>query len=310
LFETIKIKDKDDIKMLLNMTKVGGYLIITSVLFNKYSFLFNKMTTKPFKNYIMIHKKTNIVEIYEPKWRYACDFGIFGCQKGGTQSALFNLSKHPDLSIYKYEIHFFDKYLFKGIEWFKKHFDYNKKYVGYKNPDIMYLNELHPILQMMNPFIKIILFLRNPIDRAFSEYQMIKRKSEEQWHSNKPFIELIKEELDYRVEGPKNMYNSIFHLLQRGLYYKQIKNLLEFFPKEHILVLISEDIKNDMIKGYNKVYKFLNVKELYNVEYEFKHMGNYEEEIDKQTYKKLVKYYKDDIKQLEKFIGKKTNWFK
>ena len=57
----------------------------------------------------------------------------------------------------KSEIHFFDIYWKKGIDFYKKKFDYSKKIVGEKTPDLMYLTYTFPLIQSVNPYIKIII---------------------------------------------------------------------------------------------------------------------------------------------------------
>ena len=63
-----------------------------------------------------------------------------------------------------------------------------------------------------------------------------------------------------------------------------------------------------MNKEYNKIYKFLNIKQI-NVECEKVRIGNYNKNIDDKIYKDLVKFYKKDVNKLEKLLNIKTNWF-
>lgn len=300
LFETFKANEQD-LKLLWNMTKQDGFLILPD---DKMDFFKNEKDVKKYKNYTMIHKTNNIVYPPDNKWR-TVDFGIFGVQKGGTTAAMVNLAKHPDLYLHKTEIHFFDKYWFKGLEWYKKHFNYSKKLVGEKTPDIIYIDECFPLINAVNPFIKMIFFLRNPINRAYSEFRMLQVK----WGIKKTFQECIDEEMKYRIDEPKNLHNSTDHILQRGLYFKQIQNLLKYFPKSNMIFLISEKVRNNMEDEYNKIYKFLNVKELHNQDYTEEFVTSYEKELDKTTYNNLIDYYKEDVKKLEEFLGFKTDWF-
>lgn len=59
----------------------------------------------------------------------------------------------------------------------------------------MYLSDTHWIIQKLNPFVKLIIFLRNPITIAYSSWQMI---SNNKW-TTKTFEESIEEELKYRL---------------------------------------------------------------------------------------------------------------
>jgi hypothetical protein len=95
--------------------------------------------------------------------------------------------------------------------------------------------------------------------------------------------------------------------MQRGLYYSQIKKLLKWFPKENILILISEHVNENMTDEYNKIYNFLGLK---NFEYDYtkERVANSNEIIDDDLYNKLIKFFIKDIKKLERFLGYSTNW--
>lgn len=322
LFETIDIVN-DQLRLLWNMTLYNGFLIIPKKYFNSFKNIVKNIkdnNCQKYLNYIMIKKINSIILTSENiKYREPVDFAIYGVQKGGTTAAVRNISLHPELFVYTSkdsnkteaaddEIHFFDILWYKGIDWFKKHFDYNKKLVGYKNPDIMYLSECFPLISSVNPFIKMIFILRNPIDRAYSEYKMLKSK----WGEKKTFEELIEEELKYRIDEPTNLYNSVSHLLQRGLYFKQINKLLKYFPRENMIFLISEKVRNNMEVEYNKIYNFLGVKELYGIKYTEEFISstktNYKDLIKNETYQIIRKFFISDVEKLENFLNIKTNW--
>lgn len=301
LNDTININNTD-IQLLYNMILLNGFLIIP----NKYQYLFQNISNenKKYHNFIIIKKIENIIFPFDFKKR-TIDCIIFGVQKASTTSALFNLSKHPDISSYEEEIHYFDIHWTKGLQFFKSHFDYKKKIIMCKNPDLFYLSQTFPLIQSLNPFTKFILFLRNPIDRAYSSWQMVYNNK---W-TKLSFEESINEELEYRINENKTFYTAVYHYLQRGLYYKQLKKFLKWFPRQNLIIFILEKFDKDMNYEYNKIYKFLNIKELKNEKYEKKRIGNYQQQIEKNLYHKLVDFYKKDVKKLEKFLNIKTNWF-
>ncbi len=83
---------------------------------------------------------------------------------------------------------------------------------------------------------KIIISLRNPIKRALSAYQYFKKLGKE---TRNPKLALLYE--------PKNdlqfsRYNNDFTYIEHGLYYRQLKQCLEYFPMEQILIFDFEDI--------------------------------------------------------------------
>ena len=314
-FDYIIIQKKitlDDIKMAWNMTLEGGTIIIPNMsLNNKNIELFsNSIVKKPkTSNDIYIKKPKNTFKIFQfPKYRIL-DFIIAGTMKGGTTAAITNFNKHPYISMVEKEIHYFDKKenYQKGVEWYKKHFNYGKKMVGDKAPDVMYQTSCLELLQIVNPFIKIILFLRNPIDRAYSHWKM----SRDLFRNTRSFEDCIEDEIENRWNENRT-YNVAFwyHFVQRGLYYQQITEILKYFPKSNIHILITENVKKDMDKEYQSVFKFLDLPEHHDTFVE-EFSSKSKDIIDKTSvvYKKLKKIYEPDVKLLEKFIGHKTGWW-
>jgi|SaaInlStandDraft_4_1057021.scaffolds.fasta_scaffold23017_2 hypothetical protein len=288
-----------------NMGYVGGNIIISK----KYKHFFNKYANhfdsnySDIEEYMIITKKTNFILINKHK-RPAVDFIIMGAQKAGTTSAQINLTKHPDVYLHKDEIHYFDLFLQKGLEWYKRHFNYGKKMVGEKTPELMYLDFTHPIVQSLNPSIKIILFLRNPVERAFSAWKMMKTDHGEL----KSFEECIEDELNNRIGENKTFNTASFHHLQRGLYYEQIKNLEKWFPKQNIHIAIFEKVSVDTANEYNKIYNFLGLREHVD-EYTRERVGSSNYSINDKTYAKLKNFFMDDVLKLENMLGYQTNWF-
>ena len=313
----INAKNKENIKneefiMLWNMVLSNGYLILNTKYVKDFINIIHPTNYTKYDDEYTIFKK-NLPEtlIIYNKYR-VIDFIIIGVQKGGTSSAMINLEKHPDISIPHEELHFYDRDWVKGVDWYKSHFDYNKKLVGEKNPNIIYLEQTFPMIQLINPCVKMILFLRNPIDRAYSAWHMFTHKYSNE-DNKKTFEEACEFELNYRIDEATNLRISNAHLLQRGLYFKQIEKLLKYFSRDNILILISENvIKNEEVE-YNKIYNFLGVKE-YNTNYKKYHIGKYsrnnkKKDISPKLYNKLVDYFKKDVNKLEKFLKIKTKWF-
>ena len=113
------------------------------------------------------------------------DFIGIGAQKSGTSWLFKNLRKHPQLYFPETkEIHFFDWYFYKGLNWYCKHFkDADiSQYKGEITPCYSILSEEKiKFIHQINPKLKIILLLRNPIERAWSHAVMnlVKRTKRE-----------------------------------------------------------------------------------------------------------------------------------
>jgi hypothetical protein len=302
--DNLKKEDEENsLKMIYNMTKVNG----TIIYLKKYNYFFKNSYEEYNGKYSIYHKKNNILYVF-PKYRVV-EFIIMGAQKCGTTSLSLNIGKHPDIYINCNhdpkisEIHFFDIYWKRGIEWYKKHFDYSKKIVGEKTPDLMYLEYTFPYIQSVNPYIKIIIILRDPIERAYSSWKLMKKY----FNEKRTFEESIKDELKYKLDENITFYTSNTHYLQKGLYYMQIIKILKWFSKDNLLILISENVKKNMKEEYNKVYSFLNLKE-FDADYKLEFESDNKSIIDRNIYKKLIKFYKKDVKNLEELLGIKTNW--
>ena len=119
------------------------------------------------------------------------DFYILGGQKCGTTSMFVYLSKHPGiLSPSSKDIRFFDKYFFKGENWYRINFPLKltKLFAIRKHAKILtgegterYLD--HPFapqrIKEITPNAKFIILLRNPISRSFSQYSRVKGNNRE-----------------------------------------------------------------------------------------------------------------------------------
>jgi hypothetical protein len=328
---SLKNNTIEDVQKIWNMTLIGGCFMIE----NKYEGYFkdyivknNNLKNKNLENIkniksiksdnknknseknnkiITVIKKTGFSYIF-PKYRVV-DFIIAGTMKGGTTAAITNFTKHPDISMVKEEIHYFDKKsnYQKGIEWYKKHFDYSKKMVGDKNHDVMYEYSCLELLQMINPQVKIILFLRNPIERAYSHWKM----SRDLFKNDKSFEYSVMDEINNRWnENRLEKVSFWYHFVQRGLYYQQISEMLKYFPRDNIHISISEKIRNNMDEEYQKVFSFLNLPEFHdNFEEVFSSKSPDSIDPKSKIYKKLQKIYNKDVKNLEKLLGYKTGWW-
>ena len=291
----------DDLKMVWNMTLINGRIYVDK----KYKSFF-KNINKEYENKIEIIKNNNYTYIF-PKYR-VLEFIIAGTMKGGTTAAITNLNMHPEINMVKEEIHYFDKKenYQKGLEWYKRHFNYKKKVVGDKAPDVMYQESCLELLQICNPQVKIILFLRNPIERAYSHWKMTR----DLFRNKRSFEDCVEDEINNRWNENRTYDVSFwYHFIQRGLYYKQIENILKYFSKDNILILITEEIKKNMDLEYQKIFKFLNVEEFHsNFVEEFSSKSPDMIKKNSKLYKKLKNIYKEDIKNLEKFVGYKIKW--
>ena len=226
-------------------------------------------------------------------------FLIIGAQKAGTMAAVKNLNKHPDINVVSEE-HYFD------LGWFQKS---KKNYIdlfkqspkpiqGEKTPELIYVDECALRIKEVCPNAKFILFLRDPVKRAFSSWNMNRSKSRE----SEPFDLCVERNLqslnEYRSYG-----TAEYHYVQRGFYLDQIERFLKVFPdRSKFLIVVAENIRKDPAAEYNKIFEFLGAKG-FAFEAEDEHVGSYETKLSPQVARKLRNVYKAHNERLFKFLG-------
>lgn len=241
------------------------------------------------------------------------DFLIIGAQKGGTTSLFDHLVKHPKIEMspnfidgrfFHYysqkEVHFFNSNFFfkKGIRWYKSNFNNNKKLQGEKTPNYISDFRAHERMSKVVPDAKLILILRNPIDRAFSAYNHQKQQGV-CWDK---IIDIQKQDFNEIISlNTENLIRT--NLIKRGFYVDQIENLYKYFKPEQVLILISEHMKKDPQVIYNKIFEFLGIE---SIKIEHKpniHKREYQETMSIDSRKKLEEIYKSYNDRLFKLLG-------
>lgn len=257
------------------------------------------------------------------------DFMIIGAQKSGTTTLHNVLSQHPDLTGSKIkELHYFDKTKDTrgSLKSYKNNFKkriFSKKKFFESTPSYIYQNDFGKQVKEYNKNIKLIIVLRDPVYRAFSAWNMFR----DMFDNFPDQVDSLKND-----SGEKNpIYNLLFYgkkefpsfeeclkleqeietsepsFFRRGLYYKQIKQLLKFIEKKNVLVLFSEDLKKDFKVELEKVIDFLNVKP-YDFVISNSHVRNYNSKMDSKTFIHLKNSYKTENEKLFKLINKRADW--
>ncbi len=274
------------------------------------------------------------------------NFLIIGAQKAGTTTLHHVLKKHPEIFMpEEKEIGFFfkEKLYKKGISHYEKYFDsasYEHKAIGEATPSYcMKLKTIERIKQY-NSDMKLVFILRNPIDRAYSQYWHNRRKLSEPH----PFEEVLKDNLEEDYLQTSRGYFS------RGVYINQIHNILKCFPKDQLLILFFDNLKSEPNHLFQDLCKFLNLdfkpeffsnltKENQSIFFDnpaFRwlfHNPSYTkfipkkvrsltmkfgksvpfryEEMDRNTYNSLIKFFTPSIIALEKYVNKDlSHWLK
>lgn len=233
------------------------------------------------------------------RWRKLPDFIIIGAQKSGTSSLFYYLNQHPslDLSTQK-EIHYFDLNRHRGLNWYKSFFPLktSKKRTGEASPYYLFSKTAPRELSKVKPDIKLIVLIRNPIDRAYSQYQMTAKQVND---PNYPRFE--------EVIAPGNEMEARRNFLSRGLYALHIKNWFECFERGQFLFIKSEDFFADPKEALGELYKWLGVDEIYPRDLKARQVGSYSE-LSPQIRTALEDYYRAPNRELIGILGDRFRW--
>jgi len=255
------------------------------------------------------------------------DFYIIGGQKCGTSSLYDYLTKHPSVySAISKEPSFFDKYYERGNNWYRvcfplktqKHFgnSFVRKTFQTGEASVRYLD--HPYtpkrLKQLTPNAKLIVLLRNPIDRAFSQYTRVHGTGRDPLS----FEDAIKKEKSRTLDDYEKMLydenyfgDSYFRYsyLERGIYVDKLKRWMEVFPKEQFLILQSEKFFEDPSKVYNQVLKFLNLPKWELDEYKVVNSSKQQKfHLEPNLRTELIEYFRPHNQRLYEFLGIKFDW--
>ena len=264
--------------------------------------------------------KRNTAGITGP-FRVLPDFIIIGSMKCGTTSLYYDMCEHPCASAAaRDEIGFFDSNFHLGLNWYRSMFPTKGQIEDIKHKEgVAITGEDTPFyfwnpiaakrIQKILPNIKLIIILRNPIDRAYSEYQdLVSRES------NSPSFEtFIENEINTRKKGiiitEENfeIFNQNDSYLLKGIYVDQLKIWTKLFPKEQIFTLSTESLNSEPTASMESVFQYLNLPD-----YKIKNTQHQKQKkytpMDSQTRKLLIEFFKPHNERLFKFIGKKFDW--
>ena len=213
---------------------------------------------------------------------------------------------------------FFDDNYKLGIDYYKSFFPIkNKKNDLMLNYDVTtsYLANPHVPERMFKhmPNVKLITLLRNPIARAWSEYNSNLRVNKN-YDTFETYIENELDDLknyDFSDKVKNNDYdltNPNENYLKKGLYVYYLKKWFSVFPKKNFLILSTETFAENEDYVFTKIFEFLNLPK-----YEIKNLKRmskttYHNTLNPKTKIKLDKFFESPNKELFKLIEQEFTW--
>jgi len=264
------------------------------------------------------------------RWRTLPDFIIIGAQRCGTTS-LYNylVERQAIVPAFMKEVHFYDNHFHQGLNWYRSFFPLEKERRGCEaagRPFVTgeatpyYLIHPHAPRRVHDtlPGVRLIVLLRNPVDRALSQYHHQVRMGLE----TLSFEEAIeKEERVLAAERERVAADQVYQspLLQsysylaRGVYVDQLQAWLGFFPRQQVLILRSEDFYADVVATVAQVLRFLGLPAARDKahaggdEYRTYNQGEYGA-MDAALRARLVAYFAPHNRRLYDYLGVDLGW--
>ena len=260
-------------------------------------------------------------------WRVLPDYLIVGTQRGGTTSLQNALVAHPNITSARLMkgVHYFDTAYDRGPGWYRVQFPTRAytRLVEKRTGDPLLVGEaspyymFHPLaperIARDVPGVKLIVMLRDPVERAISHHKHEVRRG------NEPLdLEMAIEAEPARLEGETERikrdqpgYNSFAHqtfsYVERGLYADQVANLFNRFGRDRVLVISSEHVFAEPEDALRTVLAFLDVPGA--APGEFPHMNpTPDTTVPETTRLHLRDVFADSNERLFSLLGERFPW--
>ncbi len=186
---------------------------------------------------------------------------LIGAQKAATTSLYNWIAQHPEVSapsaIKDFPFFIRDEFYDRGPESLDKIY----REEGYRDEKVimqgcvqyMFFQEALKRISEFDSSAKLIVILRDPTERALSAYRYFRKLNLETWPLGKAIAEEGK-----RLSGTYQE-RCDFTYVAHGLYARQLKEIFTYIPKDRILVLLYEQLKNDPGTAVRKVFQFLSI---------------------------------------------------
>lgn len=184
-----------------------------------------------------------------------------GAEKSGSTTIHRVLSKHSDIFAIRKETEFFSfykkkkkrAYYFSSLKEYQKLFTNTKNFKYRLDVSTTYLHcpEAVKNIKTLTSDAKIIICLRNPVERAYSRYWMSAKNDYNLTNYNK------KKFLNYFFNHKTDIKWS--NVRERGLYSNSISKFLKVFGKKNVLVLFYDDLVKSELLFFKRIFNFLKI---------------------------------------------------
>jgi hypothetical protein len=254
---------------------------------------------------------------------------IIGAQKGGTSSLFSYLGQHPNIApcFATKEPHYFADHYQKGVNSYRYYFPTvvsrwakGGRLIGLEgSPDYMLDPRAAARAKALLPDLKAIVLLRNPVDRAYSQWSMHAKSKNTSKKETLSFEEAIAQEeerttgeLEKMLADPHYFSNKLRYsgYKFRGVYVERLKPWLEQYPREQILILRSEDLYENPASTLEVAADFLGIslEPFRAINLQPVKVGSYSSAMSDVMREELNAYFAPYNQQLSTILGRDFGW--
>jgi hypothetical protein len=246
-------------------------------------------------------------------------FLVIGAQKCGTTTLFSCLAAHPDIvpPLTK-EIHYFDGgkepgedvYEAQGEKWYLAHFPRVTKLMPRgcqtfeASPSYLYVHEAAERIARDLPDARLLVLLRNPVDRAISHYRHNVSKGREVLS----FEQALESEYS-RMQSSDSWQKSVYAYVDRGFYFKQLVRFQSFRDHGRLLVMDSGFFFRETRLAMRRIYSFLGVSADYEMPViRARNVGRARATAGAGVYADLQELYRPENAKLWNWLGEDYGW--
>jgi len=240
-------------------------------------------------------------------------FIVGGAQKGGTTALDRYLREHPELCMPRPimvgthssgEVHFFDtdaNFSVEPVDYTAYHARFEphppQRLLGEVTPSYMFWPGAIERIARYNSAMKLIFVLRNPITRAFSQWNMVRQERREPLS----FMEALRAEPERRRNLPPKRAKR-FSYVERGFYVVQLQRVWQFFPVAQTLVFRSEELLGQPAEVLARIADFLGIAPFPELAEKTVHAREYDASMSADEKQYLVGVFEHEIHELERLL--------
>jgi hypothetical protein len=257
------------------------------------------------------------IQISEPSanrrrfWRshvQRVDFIVAGVQKAGTTAIHDFLAQHPHIALLRDQaLHFFDKEehfgssrtdLFTEPDYRILHGNFAPgwrwRVAGEVTADYLYYPPALERIARYNARMKLIVSLRNPVERAFSQWNMRREKGQEP----SEFLDALKRDQQLGIwQGPRgNAY------LARSLYAPQLEKVFKLFRRDQVFAIKYESFRTDPSSILDRMFDFLDVRRKSRLKSKQRNVGSYSRKLTSEEREYANGIFDEDIARVETLL--------